>query len=326
MSYNPVPKLTNGNATFDNNLNVSGISTFDAGVKTALRTEADGATITFDMDQSNNYTAELGGNRTLAVSNVDAGQKFTIRLTQDATGSREPTWWSGITWLTSDGSDPTLKTGSGEIDYFGFISTSGGYYEGFHLTEAGGGGGGGSSTITVKEADGTPNVSNVSTIVVSNGTLTNDGGGQVTITTGGGGGGSYDDTYISGVSTFASGLAIQNQADIATVSGLLYDDTAISGYFESRVDQADSDITTVSGLIPPNTFDITGGDGTNYTIDAMGLNSASDPTMYLHKGHTYIFNKTFSGHPFRISDTDGGSVYQDANQAILSCIDPVLRD
>ena len=265
------------------------------------------------MDQSNNYTAELGGNRTLAVSNVDAGQKFTIRLTQDATGSREPTWWSGITWLTSDGSDPTLKTGSGEIDYFGFISTSGGYYEGFHLTEAGGGGGGGSSTITVKEADGTPNVSNVSTIVVSNGTLTNDGGGQVTITTGGGGGGSYDDTYISGVSTFASGLAIQNQADIATVSGLLYDDTAISGYFESRVDQADSDITTVSGLIPPNTFDITGGDGTNYTIDAMGLNSASDPTMYLHKGHTYIFNKTFSGHPFRISDTDGGSVYQDAD-------------
>ena len=253
MSYNPVPKLTNGNATFDNNLNVSGISTFDAGVKTALRTEADGATITFDMDQSNNYTAELGGNRTLAVSNVDAGQKFTIRLTQDATGSREPTWWSGITWLTSDGSEPTLKTGSGEIDYFGFISTSGGYYEGFHLTEAGGGGGGGSSTITVKEADGTPNVSNVSTIVVSNGTLTDDGGGQVTITTGGGGGGSYDDTYISGVSTFASGLAVQNQADIATVSGLLYDDTAISGYFESRVDQADSDIATVSGLLYDDT-------------------------------------------------------------------------
>lgn len=313
MSYNPVPKLTNGNATFDNDLNVSGISTFDAGIKTPLNTIVDGATITFDMDSSNNHSVILGGNRTLAVSNVDAGQKFTIRLKQDSAGNRSPVWWGGITWLTSNGSDPTLKTGGGEIDYFGFISTSGGYYEGFHLTEAGGGGGGGSSTMTVKEADGTPSVSNVSTIVVSNGTLTNDGGGQVTITTGGGGGGSYDDTYISGVSTFASGLAIQNQADIATVSGLLYDDTAISGYFESRVDQADSDITTISGLIPPNTFDITGGDGTNYTIDAMGLNSASDPTMYLHKGHTYIFNKTFSGHPFRISDTDGGSVYQDAD-------------
>ena len=31
-------------------------------------------------------------------------------------------------------------------------------------------------------------------------------------------------------------------------------------------------INTVSGLIPPNTFNITGGDGTNYTIDGMGLN------------------------------------------------------
>jgi len=567
MSYNPVPKLTNGNATFDNDLNVSGISTFDAGIKTPLNTIVDGATITFDMDSSNNHSVILGGNRTLAVSNVDAGQKFTIRLKQDSAGNRSPVWWGGITWLTSNGSDPTLKTGGGEIDYFGFISTSGGYYEGFHLTEAGGGGGGGSSTMTVKEADGTPNVSNVSTIVVSNGTLTNDGGGQVTITTGGGGGGSYDDTYVSGVSTFASGLAIQNQADIVTVSGLLYSDTAISGYFESRVDSADSSITansgyfesrvdtnaadiiTVSGLtgggssltvqdidgspsvsnvttikvtngsltdngggvvtiatsgsgggggtsytagsgltltgtefnvyggsgnfehvelstnnnvvptfkflgsgvtdtpinlevrsslqsatgsgtallfqgsqgqlfsitdnlssgvifnvsditglpmlevtasgdveigefadnitihqpvllsggvptdtanklyndagtlkfngsaiggggglpyssgdyylqeiransasgvaisgsIPPNTFNITGGDGNNYTIDGMGLNSASDPTMYVHKGHTYIFNKTFSGHPFAVSATDGGSVYSDAD-------------
>ena len=109
----------------------------------------------------------------------------------------------------------------------------------FHLTENSSGGGGGGSAITVRESDGTPNVSNVSTIIVSNGTPTDDGSGryQVTISTGGGGGGSYDDTYVSGVSTFASGLvAIQNQTDIATVSGLLYDDAAISGYFESRVD------------------------------------------------------------------------------------------
>ena len=158
MSYNPVPKLTNGNATFDNDLNVSGISTFDAGIKTPLNTAADGATVTFDMDVSNNHSVTLGGNRALAVSNVDAGQKFTLRLKQDGTGSRVVTWWSGITWFTSAGAAPTLKTDPNTVDYIGFICTSGGYYEGFHLTENSSGGGGGGSAITVSESDGNPNV------------------------------------------------------------------------------------------------------------------------------------------------------------------------
>lgn len=42
--------------------------------------------------------------------------------------------------------------------------------------------------VTIKEADGTPTVENVKTIVVSNGTLTDDGNGQVTLATGGSGG------------------------------------------------------------------------------------------------------------------------------------------
>ena len=138
--------------------------------------------------------------------------------------------------------------------------------------------------------------------------------------------------------TSNDGDITQLNSDIATVSGLLYDDSAVSGYFESRVDAADSNISTnsssitansgyfesrvdsadsnisvVSGLIPPNTFSITGGDGNDYTIDGMGLNSAYDPTIYMHKGQTYTFNKTFSGHPFRVSTTDGGSVYSDAD-------------
>ena len=45
------------------------------------------------------------------------------------------------------------------------------------------------SGLEVTEVDGTPDVTDVSKIVVSNGTLTDDGSGQVTITTGGGGGG-----------------------------------------------------------------------------------------------------------------------------------------
>lgn len=49
-----------------------------------------------------------------------------------------------------------------------------------------GGGGGGSFNLTVEEQDGNPTVSNVNTIRVSNGTLTDEGGGVVSITTGGG--------------------------------------------------------------------------------------------------------------------------------------------
>ncbi len=43
-------------------------------------------------------------------------------------------------------------------------------------------GGGGGAALTVKEVDGDPSVANVDTIVVTNGTLTDDGSGQVTIT------------------------------------------------------------------------------------------------------------------------------------------------
>ena len=49
--------------------------------------------------------------------------------------------------------------------------------------------GGGGAALTVEEIDGTPSVSNVTEIRVSNGTLTDNGGGVVTLTTGAGGGG-----------------------------------------------------------------------------------------------------------------------------------------
>ena len=49
-----------------------------------------------------------------------------------------------------------------------------------------GGGGGGTFNLTVEEQDGNPTVTNVNTIRVSNGTLTDEGGGIVSIVTGGG--------------------------------------------------------------------------------------------------------------------------------------------
>lgn len=97
----------------------------------AYTSNSDGATITFDMAASNTHTVTLGGNRTLAVSNVSVGQKFAIRLVQDGTGNRVVTWFSGIKW--SGGAAPTLSTGAAKIDWVGFICTATNQYDGFVL-------------------------------------------------------------------------------------------------------------------------------------------------------------------------------------------------
>jgi len=63
--------------------------------------------------------------------------------------------------------------------------------------------------LRVSEVDGSPDVYGVNWIVVSNGTLTDDGQGKVTITTGGGGGGSLtvklsdDSVSVASVTTVA---------------------------------------------------------------------------------------------------------------------------
>ena len=99
------------------------------GLKTPIESNTDGATVTFDLDTSSTHTVTLGGNRTLALSNADAGQKFIIRLVQDATGSRTVTWFSTIKW--AGGVTPTLTTTANKTDVFGFICTSAGNYDGF---------------------------------------------------------------------------------------------------------------------------------------------------------------------------------------------------
>lgn len=55
---------------------------------------------------------------------------------------------------------------------------------------------GGGSGVTVEEVDGAPSVASVTTIKVSNGTLTNNGGGTVTVTTGAGVGASWPYTEV----------------------------------------------------------------------------------------------------------------------------------
>jgi len=94
-----------------------------------ITTETDAATVTFNLDTSNIQQVTLEGNRTLAISNEDAGQVFVIKLIQDGTGSRTVTWFSTIKW--AGGSAPTLTTTASKADTFGFITTGTDTYDGF---------------------------------------------------------------------------------------------------------------------------------------------------------------------------------------------------
>lgn len=89
-------------------------------------------------------------------------------------------------------------------------------------------GGAGGGSLTVKEVDGTPNVSPVTTIVVSNGTLTDDGGGQVTVTTGGGGGGLTRTSSVISVSSTMAAAASTDYVFFPNVGVTLTLPTAIN--------------------------------------------------------------------------------------------------
>jgi len=88
--------------------------------------DADGATITFNCATSPIHKTTLGGNRTLAVSNVATSQAFVVILLQDGTGSRTVTWWAGIKW--PDAVAPVLTTTANRYDVFSFIYDGTNYY------------------------------------------------------------------------------------------------------------------------------------------------------------------------------------------------------
>lgn len=84
-------------------------------------TNIDAATVTLDMSLGGQHLVTIAGNRTIAVTNVSVGKIFTLRVKQDATGSRTLTWFSGITW--AGGTPPTLTTTANKADRLGFVCT-----------------------------------------------------------------------------------------------------------------------------------------------------------------------------------------------------------
>lgn len=101
----------------------SAANTWTAGQRGEITTLTDGATITPDLNDSNNYTVTLAGNRTIAnPTNCTAGQSGSIFIVQDGTGSRTAAW--GTYWDWAGGTAPTLTTTASAVDRVDYIVRS----------------------------------------------------------------------------------------------------------------------------------------------------------------------------------------------------------
>jgi hypothetical protein len=90
------------------------------GTITAL---TDGTSITPNMNNANNFSVTLGGNRTLAnPTNLTAGQSGVIVITQDGTGSRTLAY--GSYFKFPGGTAPTLTTTASAVDVLAYYVES----------------------------------------------------------------------------------------------------------------------------------------------------------------------------------------------------------
>lgn len=110
----------------DADLTVAGINinqSFSVAQRGSITALTDGATITPNMNNANNFSVTLGGNRTLAnPTNITAGQSGVIVVTQDGTGSR--TLAFGSYWKFPGGTAPTLTTAANSVDVIAYYVES----------------------------------------------------------------------------------------------------------------------------------------------------------------------------------------------------------
>ena len=94
--------------------------TVTGGVRANIVTLTDAANIAYDMDDGNNATVTLGGNRTLDnPSNVTVGQSGSIFIVQDGTGSRTLSF--GSQYDFAGGTAPTLTTTASAVDRIDYV-------------------------------------------------------------------------------------------------------------------------------------------------------------------------------------------------------------
>lgn len=85
------------------------------------QTLTDQATVAWNTNLGSFASVTLGGNRTMAApTNLQAGKRYALKITQDGTGSRTITWNAVFKW--AGGTAPTLSTAAAKIDIINFVS------------------------------------------------------------------------------------------------------------------------------------------------------------------------------------------------------------
>lgn len=98
-------------------------NTWTKGQRGEITALTDAATITPDLNDSNNYSIVLAGNRTLDnPTNCTAGQSGSVFIVQDGTGSRTLSW--GSYWDFAGGTAPTLTTTAAAVDRVDYVVRS----------------------------------------------------------------------------------------------------------------------------------------------------------------------------------------------------------
>ncbi len=111
--------VTTGDATLAND------NTWTGAQRGQITGLTSGATITIDMNTTNNHSVTLAHNTTFnAPSNQVAGQSGSIFITQDGTGSRTAAWNANFKW--KGGTAPTLSTAAASVDRVDYIILSNG--------------------------------------------------------------------------------------------------------------------------------------------------------------------------------------------------------
>ena len=99
------------------------VQTYTAAQRGEITTLTSGATVTPNLNDSNNFTLTLGQNLTIAnPTNCTAGQSGSIFLGQDGTGSRTAAW--GSYWDFAGGVAPVLTTAASSVDRVDYVVRS----------------------------------------------------------------------------------------------------------------------------------------------------------------------------------------------------------